>query len=167
MVQPSQVLNQNSDAPAAAMKLASSARMGRPRQKRPEGIAKSMHWPSSPFCDLSVSVVSAEGQTPTATLHNLRAPDPHPPTMSSTNRELRQRGERLAEAAREARQEAAAGLAGQTGGFGGERLPQETTGASWRAGSAAGRPPCLRCHRRRPRAAAARALMQLPPTAPA
>ncbi|KAI7842865.1 hypothetical protein COHA_003483 [Chlorella ohadii] len=48
--------------------------------------------------------------------------------MSGTNRQLQKRGEALAQAAREARQEAAAGLAAQTGGFGGERLTQETTG---------------------------------------
>lgn len=53
----------------------------------------------------------------------------------STNRQIEERGQRLAEAAREARREAAAGLgsgAGATpptaGGYGGERLAQETTG---------------------------------------
>ena len=55
--------------------------------------------------------------------------------MSATNRQLKERGERLAEAAREARQEAASDLAAQTGGFGGERLTQETTGATWGMGS--------------------------------
>lgn len=55
--------------------------------------------------------------------------------MSATNRQLQQRGERLAEAAREARQEAASDLAAQMGGFGGESLTQETTGAIWWLGS--------------------------------
>ncbi len=85
--------------------------------------------------------------------------------MSGTNRQLQERGEALAQAAREARQEAAAGLAAQTGGFGGERLTQETTGAGWvmdqvlpgplpaPAAAVQGPPPPERSCSRRPHAA--------------
>lgn len=68
--------------------------------------------------------------------------------MSTSNRELQQRGERLAEAAREARQEAAAGLDAPAGGFAGERLAQETTGTG-RAGGRLGARRAGSCRRRR------------------
>ena len=52
----------------------------------------------------------------------------HRSRAMASNRELQQRGEALAQEAREARQEAASGLgAAPTGGMGGERLAQETT----------------------------------------
>lgn len=54
--------------------------------------------------------------------------------MAPGYKELEQRGHRLAERAREARAEAQGEAAQQTsssGGFGGERLVQETTGKCW------------------------------------